>query len=406
MPRRALSLLLASLISACAPGPSGPGANPASATPAAAASQSSVPVPTSDLGADIATHVVAFSDEMLAATKAIPRQVPAARGAGESLDAYEERATTAALAVAKPIRELVRRELTWLDGLGAAPCPIAGRYRAALNSYSILADVVWSGYYAPDSALLGQAVSNLDELNASVASAAAALSTAPDVCRIELQAPPAILPNQVIGTQAIDILRDPARLHESSMGNLVADAMRRRYPDVDAALLNSGGLRTDLVVSPPSAGEQPGEITRGEMLRVLPFGDRVVILTVTGAQLEAALLNGLAPACDPRPALGTFRFPQLSGLKVAFHCDGPTPVVDGMWKTPDGAAGPEVRLGAADTVRLVTNDYLYAGGDGYSMLAAGTNVQQPGDTLLDVAIDDVAAHSPVAAAVDGRILGP
>ena len=40
----------------------------------------------------------------------------------------------------------------------------------------------------------------------------------------------AVLRNEVIGTQAVDILRDPARLSESAMGNLVADAMRARTP--------------------------------------------------------------------------------------------------------------------------------------------------------------------------------
>ena len=45
------------------------------------------------------------------------------------------------------------------------------------------------------------------------------------------------------------------RLHESAMGNLVADAMRAKYPGVEAAYTNSGGLRQDIVGSPPSAGE-------------------------------------------------------------------------------------------------------------------------------------------------------
>ena len=44
-----------------------------------------------------------------------------------------------------------------------------------------------------------------------------------------------VLRNQVIGTQSSDILRDPTRLSESEMGNMVADAMREKYPDVDAA---------------------------------------------------------------------------------------------------------------------------------------------------------------------------
>jgi 2',3'-cyclic-nucleotide 2'-phosphodiesterase (5'-nucleotidase family) len=38
------------------------------------------------------------------------------------------------------------------------------------------------------------------------------------------------LRNEVIGTQRADILRDPTHLNESAMGNLVADAMRDKYP--------------------------------------------------------------------------------------------------------------------------------------------------------------------------------
>ena len=49
---------------------------------------------------------------------------------------------------------------------------------------------------------------------------------------------------------------------------------------------------------------------------------------------------------------------------------------------------------------------MYGGGDGYTVFASGTNVQQPGDDLLQVAIDYVAALSPVAPVVEGRIVGP
>ena len=216
----------------------------------------------------------------------------------------------------------------------------------------------------------------------------------------------AVLRNQVIGTQLNDITRAPDRLHESEMGNLVTDAMRAKYPGVDAAFTNSGGLRQNLVFTPPSAGEQPGEITWGEMFAVLPFGNRTVILTLTGAQLQTAFLNGFTPFCDPTFAGGTGRFPQISGLKVQFHCTGTTPVVDTIWKTPDGVGGPLTPVGPTDTVRLVTNDFMFGGGDGYTVFAGGTDVAQPGDDLLQVAIDSIAANSPVDPLVEGRIVGP
>jgi 2',3'-cyclic-nucleotide 2'-phosphodiesterase (5'-nucleotidase family) len=216
----------------------------------------------------------------------------------------------------------------------------------------------------------------------------------------------AVLRNQVIGTQKNDITRAPDRLHESEMGNLVADSMRAKYPGVDAAYTNSGGLRANLVFTPPSAGEQPGEITWGEVFAVLPFGNRSTILTLTGAQLQTAFLNGFTPFCDPAFAGGTGRFPQVSGLKVQFHCNGTAPVVDTIWKAPDGPSGPLTVLGPADAIRIVTNDFMFGGGDGYTVFAGGTNVAQPGDDLLQVTIDWISAHSPVDPVVEGRIVGP
>ena len=216
----------------------------------------------------------------------------------------------------------------------------------------------------------------------------------------------AVLRNQVIGSQQVDIKRAPSRLFESAMGNLVTDAMREKYPGVEAAYTNSGGLRADLNCDPPTASEGSCEVTWGEMFSVLPFGNRTVIETLTGTQLEQAFLNGFAPACDAAFTGGTGRFPQVSGLKVQFHCSGTTPVVDGMWKAPDGPSGTLTPIGPTDTVRIVTNDFMFGGGDGYTVLGAGTNVLQPGDDLLQVAIDYVTAHAPVAPVVEGRIVGP
>ena len=210
------------------------------------------------------------------------------------------------------------------------------------------------------------------------------------------------LRNVVIGSQSTDILRDPTRLKESAMGNMVADAMRKKYAGIDAAITNSGGLRQDLRMTPPSATEAVGEITWGEMFAVLPFGNSTVILTLTGAQLRTAFLNGFSPVCNSSIATG--RFPQVSGLKVTFRCDGTTPVVVGMWKAPTGPAGPLTPIGDADSVRFVTNDFMFTGGDGYTVFANGTNVQFTGNLLLDVAIEYVTANSPVAPVIDGRLV--
>lgn len=208
------------------------------------------------------------------------------------------------------------------------------------------------------------------------------------------------LRNQVIGSASVDLLRDPNRLKESNIGNLVADAMRLKYPGVDAAITNSGGLRQDIRMTPPSAGEAAGQITWGEVFAVLPFGNRTVIMTLTYANLKAGLENGFKPPCGD-VAGGTGRTPQLSGIKVTFHCTGNVPVVDSIVRVSDGKT-----LGAADSVRIVTNDFMLTGGDGYTAFTQGTNVLQPGDALLDVAIEYITARSPVAPVVEGRVVGP
>ncbi len=131
-------------------------------------------------------------------------------------------------------------------------------------------------------------------------------------------------------------------------------------------------------MQPAIAGEAVCEITWGEMFAVLPFGNRTIIETLTYEQLYAAFTNGFSPVCNVQIATG--RFPQVAGLKAEFHCAGTTAVVDDIWKAPQGVTGPLTLLGPGDTVRLVTNDFMYTGGDGYTALTGGTDVSNPATT--------------------------
>jgi 2',3'-cyclic-nucleotide 2'-phosphodiesterase (5'-nucleotidase family) len=209
------------------------------------------------------------------------------------------------------------------------------------------------------------------------------------------------LRNRVIGSQEADIRRDPARLSESGVGNLVTDAMLAKYPEAVAALTNSGGLRADLPLA-PTGPEASGQITWGEVFAVLPFNNRAALVTVTGAQLQDALLNGLSPACNPNIATG--RFPQVANLRIRYRCEGTTPVITELALGP--AAGPVTPITPAQSLRIVTNDFMVTGGDGYTALIGGTDKQQP-DELLEVAVEYITARSPITpdeADVEGRIV--
>ena len=110
----------------------------------------------------------------------------------------------------------------------------------------------------------------------------------------------AVLRNQVIGTQPFDIRARPDPAAASRRwATWSPTRCATSTPGVDAALTNSGGLRPTCSAARRAAGEQPCEITWGEMFAVLPFGNRTVIETLTGAQLRAAFINGFPPVCNP-----------------------------------------------------------------------------------------------------------
>ena len=73
------------------------------------------------------------------------------------------------------------------------------------------------------------------------------------------------------------------------------------------------------------------------------------------------------------------------------------PVIDNVWLAPPGPRPTTAPLGPGSTVRIVTNDFMFGGGDGYTALSGGTDVLQTGDLLLDVLIDYIKANSPVTA---------
>jgi 2',3'-cyclic-nucleotide 2'-phosphodiesterase (5'-nucleotidase family) len=129
------------------------------------------------------------------------------------------------------------------------------------------------------------------------------------------------------------------------------------------------------------------------MSAVLPFGNSTVIETVTYEQLVAALQNGFRPPCGDSSG-GTGRTPQYSGMWVEFRCNGTVPEILNIWLAPPGPKPTTAPLGPGSTVRIVTNDFMFSGGDGYTALSGGTNVLQTGDLLLDVLIEAIDNSSP------------
>jgi 2',3'-cyclic-nucleotide 2'-phosphodiesterase (5'-nucleotidase family) len=205
---------------------------------------------------------------------------------------------------------------------------------------------------------------------------------------------------QVIGSATKVIPRsdscgmETGRTCESLIGDVITDAMRVTY-ETDFAITNSGGIRADLTCPPeggdfcPTGGE-PNQITEGQVLTVLPFGNVAVTLEVTGAELKAMLEAGVVHMPEPSGA-----FPQVSGLCFTYDlaAEPGNRVTGAVRQAGDGTcSGEAIDLTDAATYTLTTNDFTASGGDGYPALISRASSR---DVLATVVAAYVAAESPL-----------
>ena len=174
---------------------------------------------------------------------------------------------------------------------------------------------------------------------------------------------------------------------ETAFGNLLADAMRQATGS-DIALTNGGGIRGDTVYPPGT------KLTRKMVLTELPFGNKTVVLRLTGAQVREALETGVSRAENP-----SGRFPQISGL--AFTFDARRPPGDRVTSVTVGRA----TLEDGKTYTLATNNFLARGGDDYRVFRAGEVLvdSASGTLMAGQLIDHIIAAGTVAPAIEGRI---
>lgn len=155
-----------------------------------------------------------------------------------------------------------------------------------------------------------------------------------------------VIENEVVANAPyiLDGERADVRTGETNLGNMIAEALLD-ISGADAALTNGGGIRASI---------DAGEVTKGEVLTVLPFGNTVRVLELTGADIKAAIENGITDYPEAKGA-----FPHIAGMTVKFDATK--------------AAGERVvemtiggqPLDEAKTYTLCTNDFLSYGGDGY-----------------------------------------
>lgn len=152
----------------------------------------------------------------------------------------------------------------------------------------------------------------------------------------------------VVGNTPIELdgKRENARSGQTNLGSVIADAMIHQT-GADVAMTNGGGLRASI---------EKGEITKGQVITVLPFGNYVRMIEVKGATILAAMERGVSsyPELDGG-------FPQVGGMTYTF--DPAKPVNERITELLIG----EELLDVNKTYKLATNDFMSIGGDEYTM---------------------------------------
>lgn len=196
-----------------------------------------------------------------------------------------------------------------------------------------------------------------------------------------------------IGTaiDAQDISREVNDHKESAVGNLVTDGQRfianQLGYQVDFAMTNNGGIRADLLVQPDKS------ITWGAAQNVQPFGNILQVVEMSGEQIERVL--------NEQYDEGGKYFLQISGLSYVYtdNEDAEQPAKVHQIRKEDGT-----RLDPNATYRVVINDFLFGGGDGFKTFTEAKLVGAV-DPDTETFISYIKAQEAAGQAIDAKVTG-
>ncbi|MDH6593742.1 5'-nucleotidase [Variovorax sp. TBS-050B] len=201
------------------------------------------------------------------------------------------------------------------------------------------------------------------------------------------------LVQRVVGTLSAPATRTQTASRESVLGNLIADAQLAATSASDKggaqiAFMNPGGVRADLT----PAGD--GSVTYGQIFSVQPFGNSLVVKTMTGAQIRAVLEqqfnSGSNTVSSPRVLL-----PSRS-LSYSYSLSAPA------GSRISNMALNGTAMSDSASYRVTMNSFLATGGDNFTAFNQGTDTLG-GDQDVDALEAYIKANSPLAPPAANRI---
>jgi 2',3'-cyclic-nucleotide 2'-phosphodiesterase / 3'-nucleotidase / 5'-nucleotidase len=187
--------------------------------------------------------------------------------------------------------------------------------------------------------------------------------------------------NEVIGQAEVAMTRLQNEHGESVLGNLIADAMKAEMKS-DFAFMNPGGIRADL---------DAGEITWGELFTIQPFGNDLVNLTLTGAEIRELLNQQFRDNPKDNKML------QISGLSYEWSDD-----LDLGEKVLDIYLPNGELIDEEAGYTVTVNNFMAGGGDSFTVLK--DKKQDIGPTDLEGLVNYIKTEGTVSAEIEGRVL--
>ena len=195
----------------------------------------------------------------------------------------------------------------------------------------------------------------------------------------------------VVAQAAQPVTRATNAAGESAMGDLVADAEREALK-ADIAFMDASGMRADL---------RAGPVTRGDLLTAYPFGNRILAVQMTGAQILSVLEEQW-----PRDPDALVRVMTVSGFSYVW--DPARPVGSRVVAACDAQLNP---LLPTTSYRVAVNDFLAGGGEDFQGFKA-LPVEQVGPLDIEVMEHWLQARARnnvppvIAPAIEGRVAVP
>jgi 5'-nucleotidase len=197
--------------------------------------------------------------------------------------------------------------------------------------------------------------------------------------------------NKQVGTITADLPAAGNPAGESPLGDVIADAQLEGTKSNNAvvAITNPGGIRADLTYASSPNNEGDGVVTYGEAFTVQPFANIMQTITLTGANLKNVLEQQWQGA--------TTRILQISSsLHYSYSASA-----------PQGSRVSDITIGGtpvdpAASYRVSVNNFLAAGGDGFTEFTKGTELAG-GPVDLDAFLAYLGAHPGLAPPAADRI---